>query len=217
MSVFHIITQGILFGLTLSLMIGPAFFKLIQTSISQGFRSGAHLVLGVSLSDIIMVFVAWYGLSSIFNDRSTQKIVSLIGGIVIISFGIYTATRRHITPKSPKTIINSAKFRLKYLGQGFLFNIVNPGTWLFWLIPIGLANVYDKRSEQIIFLASILFTNFCMDTIKCAISNELKKFMTDNVITIINRVVGSILIAFGLYLAIVAFLPDNISILNDLP
>lgn len=216
MSTFHIVTQGILFGLTLSLMIGPAFFKLIQTSISQGFRSGSHLVLGISLSDIIMVFIAWYGLSSVFETRSAQKIISIIGGIVIIGFGLYTASRRHISPTSPHGLLKPNNIRLKYLGQGFLFNIVNPSTWLFWLIPIGLANVYAKKIEQIIFLASILLTNLFMDIIKCAISNELKKFMTDNVITIINRVVGTILIVFGLYLAISAFLPDNTNLLNNL-
>ena len=73
---------------------------------------------------------------------------------------------------------------------------------------------YDKRSEQITFLICILLTVFFMDIIKCAIATELKRFMTDNVITIINRVVGSILILFGLYLLIVSFttihLPDMI-------
>ncbi len=212
MGVFHIVTQGILFGLTLSFMVGPAFFKLIQTSISQGFRSSSHLAIGISLSDILMVFVAWYGLSSMFETRSAQKIISIVGGIVIIIFGLYTANKRHISPTKGHSLIKESSIRLKYLGQGFLFNIANPGTWLFWLIPIGLANAYAKRSEQIIFLASILLTNFCMDIIKCAISNELKKFLTDNVITIINRVVGTILIVFGLYLAISSFLPEKMVI-----
>ena len=216
MGVFHIITQGILFGLTLSFMVGPAFFKLIQTSISQGFRSSSHLALGISLSDIIMVFIAWYGLSSVFETREAQKIISVIGGIVIIIFGLYTANKRHISTAPHRSLINENKIRLKYLGQGFLFNIANPGTWFFWLIPIGLANAYSKHSEQIIFLISILLTNLTMDIIKCAISNELKKFLTDNVITIINRVVGTILIVFGVYLALSSFLPESGNIINSI-
>jgi threonine/homoserine/homoserine lactone efflux protein len=44
-----------------------------------------------------------------------------------------------------------------------------------------------------------------MDLIKCAIAYELKRFMTDKVITIMNRVVGSILILFGIYLIVSAF------------
>ena len=206
---FNVITQGILFGLTLSLMVGPAFFSLIQTSITKGFRSGVHLAIGVSLSDISMVFIAWFGVSSLFASDNAQKLIGFIGGIIIICFGIYTATRRHIT-QPRRNIENVSKFQLKYILKGFLFNIANPGVWIFWLLPINVAMSYDNRNEQITFLICILLTVFFMDMIKCAIATELKRFMTDNVITIINRVVGSILILFGLYLLIVSFTTINI-------
>lgn len=216
MNIFHIITQGVLFGFTLSLMIGPAFFKLIQTSISKGFISGSHMAIGVSISDMIMVFTAWYGLSGIIDSPKYQKIAAIVGGIIIICFGIYTATRRHVTTKT-HSLIKENTLHLKYLGQGFIFNIANPSTWLFWLIPIGMANAYSKVNQQILFLITILITNLSMDFIKCAIANELKKFLTDNVITIINRVVGAILIAFGIYLSICYFLPNGAmpSIMNN--
>lgn len=214
MHTFHIITQGILFGLTLSFMVGPAFFKLIQTSISKGFKYSSHLAMGISLSDIIMVFLAWYGLSNIFETPKTRQIFSIVGGAIIICFGIYTATRKHITHTNP--IINKgSNFHLKYMAQGFIFNIANPGTWLFWLIPIGMAGAYNKQSEQIIFLASILSTNLAMDLVKCAISNELKKFLTDNVITIINKIVGCILVFFGIYLALSSFLWKEANLINN--
>lgn len=215
MQMFHVVTQGILFGLTLSLMVGPAFFSLLQTSISKGFRSGSHLAIGISMSDILMVFVAWYGVSSVLESTKAQRLVSIIGGIIIIGFGIYTATRRHIT-KAPHSIVPVSKFQLKYIAKGFVFNIANPGTWLYWLIPIGISNSYPKHSQQIVFLISILLTNLSMDMLKCAISNELKRFLTDNVITIINRVVGGILVAFGIYLAISSFLPENNNIMNNI-
>lgn len=203
------------FGLTLSLMIGPAFFTLLQTSISEGFRRGAHLAIGVSISDVLMVFVAWYGLSSVFETGDTKKIVSIIGGVVIICYGLYTATRKHISPKTRQTkTLKNNKFQFKYLGQGFIFNIANPGTWLYWLIPVSVASAYTKSSEQIIFLVAILSTNLCVDLLKCAIANELKRFLTDNVITIINRVVGTILILFGIFLAVSVFFPENALINN---
>lgn len=198
---FNVITQGILFGLTLALMVGPAFFSLIQTSITKGFRSGMQLAFGVSLSDIIMVFIAWFGMSSLFATSHAQRIIGLIGGCVIIGFGIYTATRRHITqPK--RNIETTGKMQWKYMLKGFVFNIANPGVWIYWLIPINVAMGYETTANQITFLISILITVLAMDITKCAIANELKRFMTDNVITIINRVVGSILILFGLYLLI---------------
>ncbi|MCQ2326940.1 MAG: LysE family translocator [Bacteroidales bacterium] len=211
MQIFHIITQGILFGLTLSFMVGPAFFSLLQTSISKGFRSGSHLATGVAMSDVVMVFVAWYGLSTIFESGEARKIFSIVGGIVIVVFGLYTATRRHVTPKA-RQMVSDKTHHLKHFGQGFLFNIANPGTWLYWLIPVGVANSYTKSFEQIIFLIAILSTNLGMDLLKCAIANELKRFLTDNVITIINRVVGVILVVFGVYLAVSMFFPEQLQI-----
>lgn len=215
MNLFHIFTQGILFGLTLSLMIGPAFFSLLQTSIAKGFRSGSHLALGISLSDVFMVFVAWYGVSTFFETGDARKISSIIGGIIIVGFGIYTATRKHITPKQ-RNIETVSKFQLKYIAKGFLFNIANIGTWLYWLIPVSVANSYDTQKEQFTFLLSILITNLGMDLLKCKVSHELKRFLTDNVITIINRVVGIIIIIFGIYLAIATFLPDKTNIMNTI-
>jgi threonine/homoserine/homoserine lactone efflux protein len=47
-----------------------------------------------------------------------------------------------------------------------------------------------------------------MDIVKCAIANELKNFLTIKVVLVINRVVGVILILFGIYLACSPFFPD---------
>ena len=188
---FQTITQGILFGLTLALMAGPAFFSLLQTSISEGFKKGSHLAIGISISDICMAFIAWYGLSSIFESSQAQKALAVSGGFFLLIFGIYTAMKRHATIIDPKNLQLKTKFQFKSIAKGFVFNI---------------ASSYPKANLQIIFLLSILITVFCMDLLKCAIANELKRFMTDRVITYINRVVGGVLIVFGIYLILTLFI-----------
>lgn len=160
--------------------------------------------MGISLSDISMVFIAWFGVSSLFETDKAQKIIGIVGGIVIIGFGIYTATRRQI--KQPKRNIEQvSKFQFKYLLKGFVFNIANPGVWIFWLVPVNVAMTYNTRGEQITFLACMLLTVLCCDLVRCAIAHELKRFLTDRVITIMNRVIGGILIVFGLYLLVSCF------------
>ncbi|MDR1847393.1 MAG: LysE family translocator [Bacteroidales bacterium] len=210
MLTFHAMTRGILFGLTLSLMIGPAFFSLIQTSITRGFRSGSRLAMGISLSDIAMVFIAWYGISALFETTQAQRILSIAGGAVLIGFGIYTALLKHKSAKE-KNIEKAAysdltKYRFKYMVKGFVFNIANPSIWIYWLIPISVAtSTYTKKIEQMIFLISILITCLASDILKCAIAHTLKRFMTDHVLTVINRIVGIILIVFGTYLIVTLF------------
>ncbi|MDR0790260.1 MAG: LysE family translocator [Bacteroidales bacterium] len=213
------LTKGILFGLTLSLMMGPAFFSLIQTSITKGFRSGSHLALGIFLSDIAMVFIAWYGISSLFETVQAQRILSIVGGAVLIGFGIYTSLLRQKTKKEAKleeaAYPGVTKYRFKHMAKGFVFNIANPSIWIYWLIPISVAtSTYARKFEQMIFLISILLTCFACDLLKCTISHTLKRFMTDRVLTTINRIVGIILIIFGAYLIITLFVNPPTIITN---
>jgi threonine/homoserine/homoserine lactone efflux protein len=216
MQTFQALTKGIIFGLTLSMMVGPAFFSLIQTSITKGFKSGAHLAIGISISDILMVFIAWYGISSLFETVQAQRILSVVGGLVLMGFGVYAATRKHIAV--PKRNIEAVtRYRFRYMAKGFVFNIANPSIWIYWLIPISVAtSAYITKSNQMLFLISILVTCLCCDMLKCAIAHQLKQFMTDKVLTIINRVVGCILVLFGIYLILTLFIHAP-TILNNLP
>ena len=50
--------QAFSIGFLLSVMIGPVFFLLLETSITKGFRSALALDLGVLISDIIYVLIA---------------------------------------------------------------------------------------------------------------------------------------------------------------
>lgn len=207
MGFFHVITQGILFGCTLSFMVGPAFFSLLQTSITHGFKAGANLAFGISCSDIIMVFISWFGLSSLFASEKAQLIIGLIGGTIIILFGIYNFTKKQVVQPTRDIEKIKTKFHFKFFAKGFIFNVANPGVWIYWLLPISVASSYDTN-EQILFLAFILITVLLMDIVKCAIANELKNFLTIKVVTVINKVVGVILILFGIYLATSPFFPD---------
>lgn len=215
MLIFNTITQGILFGLTLALMAGPAFFALIQTSVSQGFRVGYQMALGISLSDIIMVFLAWYGLSAFFDTPKAQKVLSLLGGVVLLGFGLYTVFKKYRPIPYSKEIVLKTKFHYKHFIKGFIFNIANPAIWMFWLLPVGIASAQPTKNLQIVFLISILVTVLCADLLKCAIANELKRFMTDKVISYFNRVVGAVLLLFGIYLITTLFV-DMTPLVNSI-
>ena len=66
------IVKGVGFGVTLSFVAGPAMFALIQTSLTNGFKAGVHLALGISLSDIFMVFLTLFGISSLMDNPQSR-------------------------------------------------------------------------------------------------------------------------------------------------
>ena len=54
--------QGVLYGITLALLIGPVFFALLRVSIERGFTSGAWMALGIAVSEsFIIALVAKIG------------------------------------------------------------------------------------------------------------------------------------------------------------
>ena len=78
-----IFLEGVIVGLTLALIMGfgPAFFTLIQTSISRGFKSAMFLDLGIILNDIFIV--ALMMMTNVhFNINDRENII--YGGIAIL-------------------------------------------------------------------------------------------------------------------------------------
>ena len=207
------IVKGIGFGITLSFVAGPAMFALIQTSLTNGFKAGVHLALGISLSDIFMVFLTLFGISSLMDNPQSKIVLSVVGGVVMVVFGVFTYMRK--TVKKDPAITSAVElqkktFYLPYIGKGFLFNIAKPSVWVYWLIPVGIASSFPEREQSYLFMVSLLVTILSFDILKCAISYKLKTILTPKILHIINQIVGVILIGVGIYFIVSEFLPKEI-------
>lgn len=215
MEVIKIIIEGVLMGLGLSFVVGPALFALIQTSLTSGFKAGVRFAIGISISDILMVSLVTLGVSTLFENGSSRNIISIVGGIIMIVFGVFTFFQK--VPQKGKSIQTSTGMSyLKYIGKGFLFNIANPGVWFYWVMPVGIAAtmgsvplggnvVLTPRESSLLFLVALLAAVFTCDVLKCAIAYKLKTILLPKVIHVINKIVGVILIVFGVYLVVTVF------------
>ena len=156
--------HGALLGLTLATIFGfgPAFFLLIQTSISKGFKTALLFDGGVLLSDIIVVILMMMTSIQITLDGSGNMVVAgITAGLIIIGFGIFTyySKPEKIVARSEKKSVQleevekkfekldqhldkiDEKFDIKhegprwyvFLSKGFVMNIFNPFVWVFWM------------------------------------------------------------------------------------
>ncbi|MBT5403838.1 MAG: LysE family transporter, partial [Crocinitomicaceae bacterium] len=57
---FQLIKSGVLLGLFLSMLIGPVFFVLLETSIRRGMRDAIFIDIGVLLADVLYLFLAYF-------------------------------------------------------------------------------------------------------------------------------------------------------------
>ena len=74
------VLQAIGIGFLLSVMVGPVFFILLETSITKGIRAALILDFGVFISDVIYILFAFIFASQIKSFTNDNLVLAIIGG-----------------------------------------------------------------------------------------------------------------------------------------
>jgi threonine/homoserine/homoserine lactone efflux protein len=203
--------EGIILGITLAFLIGPAFIALVQTSIHNGLHSGLLFALGIAISDITLVSLSYLGAIQFLRDESNQFAVGIVGGLVLIGFGLVTffkkykvATKRGIEVKV--TITGGG--RIRYILKGFFLNILNPFLLIFWLGVMSFVSAkYGVATKEVVtFFTAAIVTVFLTDSIKCLIASHIGRYLNITILTWVNRGVGVALVVFGIVMFVRVFI-----------
>ena len=215
------IFSGIGLGLTLAIMLGPAFFALLQISITKGFRNAVRFAIGICLSDAFLIAIVFLGVASLMEKTVVANIVGLAGGGMLIGMGIHTFLHRSKgrevkieteikdTDEIEKPIEQRSKFSgpRKFYVKGFLLNLANPAVWFFWIFSVGLVSTQYINLEGgarifylIIFFICTLGTILVTDVMKAFGARQLRSKINEQMMKKINMVFGLILVGFGIYL-----------------
>lgn len=194
---------GMVFSLFLS--FGPGFWGLIQNSIRYGFRKGVAFEVGVNASDIVMVLLTL----TFLNKDSVSELLrtpaaSIIGGSVVIIFGVVTILRRPSPDHAgrirvvPKGIPRGREL----LAQGFALNTLNPSVWLYWiaLAAVVKAEIHFTDVQSFAFFISMLLAELGGGILKCRLASLLQSSLSEKMMRSVTLVAGMILIALGGYL-----------------
>ena len=197
----RVVLEGTLLGLTLAMLIGPTFFALLQASISKGFKSALALVIGIFLSDLLCVILAYFGAAQLISSAGSKVVLGLVGGIVLIAFGLINVFQKK------KLDINEIEVQnvnfVWMIVKGFFLNILNPFVFIFWLGAISLvSSKYGEHPKRytIVFFCATLSTVLITDIVKSLIATRIKKIVSPESLLNLNRLAGAILAVFGSYL-----------------
>jgi len=198
-------------GIMLSLVfIGPIFFLLIETSITRGPRHALALDLGVVLADIVCILAAYYsshGLVNMIDNHPSFYIITSIIILIYAFFMIFKKTKMHIEGGEQKFI---SKNYYKTFINGFIFNILNIGVVLFWLVTvISVRKTYSKTHEFLFYISIVIITYLCVDIIKILLAKQFKSKLNDNIASKIRKIVGFILVGFGIFVFLQSFKKFN--------
>lgn len=206
-SLLNAIAEGIILGITLAILTGPAFFALLQTSIRNGFRSGIAFSIGVFISDTTLILLSYLGALQLFSDPKNNFIIGLIGGTILVMFGIFNIFQKQpldlktadgnvekILPKN----VNLTVIALK----GFAINLINPFVIIFWIGVVSVESTrYDFSHLHIVSLfTAALLTVFATDILKSIGANKITAVLRPEILLWVNRIAGAILIISGLTL-----------------
>jgi threonine/homoserine/homoserine lactone efflux protein len=207
----QIILSGFILGLTLAVLVGPAFFTLLQTSINHGFRIGMFLALGIFFSDLTLVSLSFLGASQVISGEKYRIAFGIIGGAILIVYGAYTFLKKVISytykeENGENKIIKKihAPQPILYMIKGYFLNLINPFLLIFWVgvMSFVTAEYNGKTIDILIFFSVALATVLATDFLKCFVANQIKKFLSRKILSFMNHALGILLIGTGVYLIV---------------
>lgn len=154
----------LLAALVLLITPGPAVMYIVARSMAQGKRAGLASVLGVQLASLSHVTAATLGLSALLATSALAfSVVKYLGAAYLISLGVRTLLAREDDHRAA----DPAPRRLsQLLAQGFLVNLLNPKTTLFFFafLPQFVDPARGAVAGQILLLGALFVVlAFCTD------------------------------------------------------
>lgn len=208
---FELTIKGIVTGFILSIMIGPVFFVILETSIRRGVKAALALDLGVLISDLVYILIAYVFYSEVSGliNGENKGILKLIGGVLFVIYGAFTYFKK---PKEEKVdevgnvVQNSSDYLMLAL-KGFLLNFANPLVIFYWfsVITMGAKNSEHAGTNEnsiLFFLGVILITFFSFDLLKIVGAKKLRPLVTEKLLVALNHLIGIVFFGFGVFLVI---------------
>ena len=197
-----VLVQGAAIGFLVAAAIGPIAMLCIRTTLERGRIAGIAAGMGVAVADTIYAAIGAYGISFLGAAlTSGESWLKLVGGIVLIAFGIYLARKQPVTgaeeQEVPKSLL--ADF-LMTLG----LTLTNPMTILSFA---GLfAGVSGLRGFPLVEVPALLVGVFAGSAVwwvaLAFVIGLIRHRISQTTMLWINRGSAAAIIAFGLYVLV---------------
>lgn len=202
----YILPRGLAIGALISAPMGPIGMLVIQRTLSKGRWPAFFTGLGAALSDLVYCLLTGFCLSFItgFIDRH-QLLITIFGSIVLILFGIFLYRKKQ-TGIIKNSSINASNFWSDF-ATGFLLTFSNPLILFFiiglfarfnFILPEFRIEHYCAGYFSIFGGAMLWWYGITM------LVSRLRSKLNVRTVSIINKVIGILLIAMGVFGTITA-------------
>ncbi|NJM91788.1 MAG: LysE family transporter [Rhodospirillaceae bacterium] len=197
-----VLAQGGAIGFLVAAAIGPIAMLCIRTTLERGRIAGIAAGMGVAVADTIYAAIGAYGISFVGAALSSgESWLKLVGGIVLIAFGIYLARKQPVSATDEKEVPKSltADF-LMTLG----LTLTNPMTILsFAGLFAGVSGLRGFPLSEIPALLLGVFAGSAVWWLALAfVIGLIRHKISPTTMLWINRGSAAAIIGFGLYVLV---------------
>lgn len=196
------IIDGLKFGMLLQFAIGPMCLMVFNTSAKYGLNMGLLLMLSISLVDAFYIILSALGVGSIMKNNYIKKSIKIFGMIILTLFGANMIFESFNISLLPSVNLFANITGKNIFIQGLLLTSSNPLTIIFWsgvLSTQVIEKNYTKTQMFYFGLGCVLSTIIFLTTI-AFLGTTIRVFLSDNIMKVLNTIVGSIIIYFGIKL-----------------
>lgn len=209
------IKLAISLGFFLAILLGPAFFMILETAAIKGFRAAISVDIGVIFADILFIIIAYLSTNKLLEKIQDEPALFIFGGVLLTAYGVITFVKEKKvssceTQNISVTSINKNNYLRLFL-KGFLLNFINIGVLGFWLtVIITVSPQLEMNSQRIIsFFGLVLSVYLFIDIFKILLAKTLKKKLTLLRIFYLKRFVSTLMITFGIVLLYKGLFPTS--------
>jgi homoserine/homoserine lactone efflux protein len=184
-----------------SVVPGPAVTMIVANSLASGTRAGLLTIAGAQFAMIVMVTIVALGLEAVMALVSEAfVIIKLVGAAYLVWIGWKMfSSKGHLDMQA-----GTPRPALSYLWQGAVVNFANPKSLLFLgaFLP-QFVNLSRPAFPQIMLLGLIVMAIAALsDSVYAVLAGQARHFLTAARVRLVSRVSGAILMAGGVWLAL---------------
>jgi threonine/homoserine/homoserine lactone efflux protein len=197
-----LLIQGLLIGITLTIMIGPITFTILDASLSRSSTHGIVTAIGMWCSDLLFIGLCYGGAQTIrrsMQSTETSNWVGIIGGIILLIIGVLIWTNRHQGP--PRKNQNKLLHYSGHWLRGFLVNTFAPFSVFFWP-TVTLTLVIPKATSFIhaaSFYVGVMASIMTGDTLKAIFAGWVSRHISPKRVLQVRGALAVLFVAAGLF------------------
>jgi threonine/homoserine/homoserine lactone efflux protein len=191
--------RGIIIGFSIAAPVGPIGILCVQRTLNQGTLYGFVSGLGAATADGCYGLIAAFSLTAALSILSGIRIwFSLIGGLYLVFLGIKAY---RTVPAKKNNSSNSSGWISAYVSTYFL-TLTNPMTILSFaaiFAGFGLGKTGGSYTNAGVLVTGVFIGSAIWWFILSTVASLIRQRFTPSHLRWVNRISGSIIIGFGLY------------------